>query len=390
MRLLYISNLFPNPREPVKGMFNAQQVQALSKLCRVTVIAPTAQAMPTEQACGVRVLHPKFFHLPVVTRPFNGWLFARAIEPEIRKGGFDCVLASWAYPDGYGVMLLAQKYGFPFAVDVLGSDINCFFSNSYRKKQILRTLRASNVVFAKSRALAERLAKENIKAEIDYNGIDRSRFRLLNRVDCCRQLGLDPQRKRILYVGNLAPVKGPMVLAQAFRLLIQNSIFCCHPERIEGSPANLDLVYIGSGSERNKVAKILGVQSSVFSLQSNVMLAGSRPHTEIALWMNACDLLCLPSLNEGLPNVALEALACGLPVVASKVGGVPEIVYDGMNGFTVPTADPATLATALQRALNTRWDHDAIRQSVSVFDWNLNARTVFDILQKITIGKPTI
>ena len=380
MKLLYISNLFPNPREPVRGMFNAQQVQALSKLCRVTVIAPTAQALPTEEAYGTCVLHPKFFHLPVVTRPFNGWLFARAIEPEIRKGGFDCVLASWAYPDGYGVMLLAQKYGFPFAVDVLGSDINCFFANSYRKNQILRTLRASQVVFAKSRALALRLAEENIKAEIDYNGIDRSRFYRRDRAAACRELGLPSDRRRILYVGNLVQVKGPTILAEAFGLLCRDK-----------SLTNLDLIFLGSGPEREEIARISSQQSvvsnsqsAVSGLKSQVSLVGAKPHNEVALWMNACDVLCLSSLNEGLPNVILEALACGLPVVASNVGGVPEIICEGLNGFTVPASDPIALAGALQRTLNTRWDHDVIRRSVSQFDWESNARMVFDILQKIT------
>jgi len=98
--------------------------------------------------------------------------------------------------------------------------------------------------------------------------------------------------------------------------------------------------------------------------------------------MNACDVLCLPSLSEGLPNVALEAMACGLPVVASRVGGVPEVVRDGVNGFLVPPSNPSALADALRRALATKWDREAIRASVSQFDWDVNARTVLDTLSK--------
>jgi glycosyltransferase involved in cell wall biosynthesis len=234
-------------------------------------------------------------------------------------------------------------------------------------------LRASRAVFCRSEALRGKLAGEGIEATTVYNGIDRQKFRPLDRADCCRTLGLDPARKRVLFVGNLLPVKGPTVLAEAFALL-------CHPERSEGSPAGtteilrsaqndkpVDLILIGTGTERITTGRCVG----------------TRPHDEIPIWMNACDVLCLPSLNEGLPNVALEALACGLPVVASHVGGVPEVVRAGVNGLMVPPSNPDALADALQRALETKWNRDAIRASVARFDWDVNARTVFDALKKI-------
>jgi len=92
-------------------------------------------------------------------------------------------------------------------------------------------------------------------------------------------------------------------------------------------------------------------------------------------------VLCLPSFNEGLPNVCIEAAACGLPVVASHVGGVPEVVKEGVNGYLVSPGNPTALAAALQRALTTPWDRNAIVQSVAQFDWNENARQVFLVLQ---------
>jgi glycosyltransferase involved in cell wall biosynthesis len=348
MRLLFVSNLFPNAAEPVRGVFNAQQVAALSKLCEVTVVAPTSQTMSDENRAGVRVIHPRFFHVPVLSRPFNGWLFAKAIEPVIRRERFDLVLASWAYPDAYGVMLVAEKLKYPFATAVLGSDVNAFFDNPTRKQQISRALRASRVVFAKSQALQSRLAAEGIESVIDYNGIDREKFRPLDRADACRQLGLDPKRRRVLYVGNLLPVKGPTVLAHA-----------------AGELPDVEVIFVGSGPEKITAGRCVG----------------ARPHEEIPLWMNASDVLCLPSLNEGLPNVALEAMACGLPVVASRVGGVPEIVQEGVNGFLVPPSDPHALAEALRRALATKWEREAIGASVSQFDWDVNARTVLSALQ---------
>lgn len=348
MRLLFVSNLFPNATEPVRGIFNAQQVAVLSKLCDVTVVAPTSQAMSNENRDGVKVIHPRFFYVPVLSRPLNGWLFARAIEPVIRHERFDMVLASWAYPDAYGVMLVAEKLNFPFATAVLGSDVNAFFENPMRKQQILRALRASRVVFAKSQALQSRLAAEGIDSVIDYNGIDRKKFRPIDRAEACRQLGLDPKRRRVLYVGNLLPIKGPTVLARA----------------VEQLP-DVEAIFVGSGPEKITAGRCVGAQ----------------PHEEIALWMNASDVLCLPSLNEGLPNVALEAMACGLPVVGSGVGGLAEIVRENVNGLLVPPSDPNALAEALRRALATKWERKAICDSVSQFDWDVNARAVFSALQ---------
>ena len=205
-------------------------------------------------------------------------------------------------------------------------------------------MRASRAVFCRSEALRTKLAGEGIDATTVYNGIDRQKFRPLNRTECCRKLGLDPDRKRVLYVGNLLPVKGPTILARA--------------------NVGAELVFVGTGPEPVKTV-------------------GARPHEEIPVWMNASDVLCLPSLHEGLPNVALEAMACGLPVVASRVGGVPEIVREGENGLLVPASDVSALAAALQTALATAWDREAIRRTVERFDWGLNARTVLDVLERV-------
>jgi len=385
MRVLFISNLYPNAKEPARGMFNAQQVEALAKLCTITkVIAPTPRALPDETRNGIPVVHPRFCNIPVVSRPFNGWLFARAVQSAIRNSQFDIVLVNWAYPDAYGVMLLSQKYGFPFATTVQGSDVNLLFRNPTRKRQVLRALRASRAVFCRSEALRTKLAAEGITATTVYNGVNRDLFRPLDRAEACRQLGLPENRRRILYVGNLQPVKGPSILAKAFAKL----------ETLDHRLQTIDLIYVGEGPERAKVENILSDfplctsvssvvnnSSSVSGLRSQVYLMGAKPHHEVPLWLNACDVLCLPSFNEGLPNVCIEAAACGLPVVASHVGGVPEVVKEGVNGYLVPPGNPTALAAALQRALTTPWDRNAIVQSVAQFDWNENARQVFLVLQ---------
>jgi glycosyltransferase involved in cell wall biosynthesis len=204
-------------------------------------------------------------------------------------------------------------------------------------------------VFVKSRALQTRLAAEGISSFINYNGVDRKRFHPIDRVEACRKLVLDAKRRRVLYVGNLVPVKGPTILAKAAERLSET-----------------DVIFVGSGSEK------IGSGQCV----------GRRPHDEIATWMNACDVLCLPSLSEGLPNVVLEAMACGLPVVASRVGGVPEIVREGVNGLLVPPGDSRILAATLNKALATRWDAAAIKDTIREFDWDRGASSMLQILEK--------
>jgi glycosyltransferase involved in cell wall biosynthesis len=110
-------------------------------------------------------------------------------------------------------------------------------------------------------------------------------------------------------------------------------------------------------------------------------MLGEQPPEEIARWMNAADVLCLPSRSEGMPNVVLEAGASGLPVVATRVGGIPEILAEDAAGYLVPPADPAALAGALERALARAWDPRAVRAAMQPLSWAENAarlRAVMD------------
>ena len=359
MKLAFVSNLFPNAREPQRGIFNAQQVAALARVCTITkVIAPHEKALPDEMRGGLPVLHPRFLHIPVVTRPWNGWLFSRALAPHLRHRDFDCVLVNWAYPDAYAVMLLARRYGFPFAATVQGSDVNVLFQNPCRKRQILEALRASVAVFTRSDALRHRLDGEGIKATTVYNGVDRQKFQPQDRAAACITLGLRPELRRIVYIGNLQTVKGPTVLATAF-------------EQLKDLP-DVELIFVGAGPEAAKIAAT-----------DRVRLLGSQPHDKIPLWLSAADVVCLPSFNEGLPNIAIEAAACGRPIVASRVGGVPEVVADGRSGLLVPAGDPVALAGALREALARNWDSSEIRQAVKHFDWERNAQTVVAVLNRV-------
>ena len=115
------------------------------------------------------------------------------------------------------------------------------------------------------------------------------------------------------------------------------------------------------------------LQTKQLGVANRVVLAGKRSHHEIPLWMNAADLFCLPSIREGRPNVILEALACGTPVVASNVGSIPEMIH-AANGRIAEAADPKSLARQIAHCLECAWDRKAIRNSITKFIWEDSAK----------------
>ena len=118
-----------------------------------------------------------------------------------------------------------------------------------------------------------------------------------------------------------------------------------------------------------------------------VRFAGRLTHDEVATWLGACDVLSLPSHNEGIPNVILEALACGVPVVASCVGGVAEVIDNDELGLLVEPGDPVALAEALASALDRSWDRDRLAAGAARFTWEAFGTRVADIVGTVLTGK---
>jgi glycosyltransferase involved in cell wall biosynthesis len=154
-----------------------------------------------------------------------------------------------------------------------------------------------------------------------------------------------------LYVGRLAEEKGVLSLVAAMAILRRQR-------------SDVKLYVVGDGSERPKAEQLVAENG----LTDDVVFLGSRDHQQVASWIGASDLLCLPSLREGCPNVVLEALASGRPVVGTKVGGVPDLI-DSRNGRLVPPHQPEALSAALNEVLNIDWDSAAIRHSVEDRSW---------------------
>ena len=389
MRILFISNLYPNQKELRLGVFNRPRIKHWSQYMEVQVIAPLnwfpisgKYAHPTgipaeEVADGVKVYHPRVYYFPKVGRPLNPLLFAASIFPLIRKihlnFNFDQIHVDWLYPDACGVSLIARLINVPLTVSVAGSDANVYLDYWIRRRQILRALESARAVITRSAALKRRLEEEGVnsqKIHVIYNGVDCEQFQPLAQDVCRQKLKIPNDGPVLLYVGNLVPVKGVEDLLSAFGILR-------HKLGVRAT-----LMMVGDGCLRKK----LETQAHKLNLEAGaIRWTGNIPPTEIATYMSAADVVCLASHSEGVPNVLLEANACGRPFVATNVGGIPEITVPE-NGLLVPAQDPAAFADALKTALEIQWDLQAIRRYASKFSWKENANRVTEIFRLVQIS----
>ncbi|MDE2342059.1 MAG: glycosyltransferase family 4 protein [Betaproteobacteria bacterium] len=378
MKILVLTNLFPSPWDPLRGPFNRQQFERLGASHEVDVLTAVdfrlrSTRQPREiELRGVHADYFVFVYPPRIGRSLHAlflWLsLMLQRRRKLRNGGYDCILASWAYPDAVAARRVARWLGIPYVVKVHGSDLNVQAEFALKRPQIRSALSDAGAVVAVSKALADKAVAIGAPAErvhVIYNGVDTALFSPGSCEQACARLGRLPAKPLILFVGNLKASKGCMDLLGAF------------PELLKSHP-NARLVYIGSGPCRSDLLR----RADALGCTSQLELLGAIAHTELADWFRAADVLCLPSYNEGVPNVVLEAMACGTPVVATHVGGIPEIVPD-FAGLLVPAADHAALADALIQASNMTWDHGRIADHAATFKWEDNVSEMTAILSAV-------
>jgi teichuronic acid biosynthesis glycosyltransferase TuaC len=386
VRVLAITQIFPNTVEPLAAPFNRQQFAALGRRCQLEVLAtipwfPGAywlrrwaaagrlQEVPrSEHIAGLEVEHPRYLHVPRVGYRIADRLYtASLLGPALRRRGVvDVVFAAWAYPDGAAAVTLGRLLGVPVVVKVHGTDINHVAKLAGPSARLRRVLPEARRVVAVSRPLAEEVIGLGMPRErvvVVPNGIDNSLFRPLERDAARAQLGLGPEGKWLLYVGRLERAKGVVDLLEAFARLA--------PRR-----RDLFLGLVGDGSARADCAALAG------RIGPQVRLLGARPLAEVPLWIGASELVVLPSWNEGTPNVLLEALACGRPVVATRVGGIPDLITEASLGELVPVRDPAALAEALEQVADGAYDRVAIAARGSRGSWDESAAHLLTVLEE--------
>ena len=384
LRILTLASLFPNAAQPNFGIFVERQTAGLAARSGidVTIINPIGMppwplrraaryaelaALPQhEQWRGLNVYRPRFTLIPKFGGPYNPALITRAILPLVRRlhvqAPFDLIDAEFFYPDGPAAMRLAEALGIPFTIKARGSDIHHWSNAKGCASQILAAADAAAGLLAVSGALKTDMASLGMdagKIMVHYTGLDQGRFAPRDRAAEKAKLGITGPM--ILCVGALIPRKNQALLIEALTLL---------PD------ATLCLAGQGpSQSDFRKLAENLGVANRLRFL-------GNVPHDDLPAMFAAADVMALVSASEGLANAWVEALACGTPVVASNVGGAPELIRNPDAGRITETNVPAIVA-AIGELIRNPIAPGRVAATVAHFSWANNAERLDAFFQEI-------
>ncbi len=395
LRVVVLTTFFPSPRDPFRTPFLRNLVDALAADCEMDLVIPVPRrpqvgpwrdAVPvpaSETWAGRTLLHPRYLAVPGL-HWLSGLTYFAGVLGTLRglrrRHGRFVLHAHCAYPDVVGAALAARVLGLPLVATAHGSDINVSARERLLRPQIRAALRAARRVIAVSAPLARAVATLTglPAARIDCipcAGYSPAVFHPRpadERAALRRALGVAVDVRLVLFVGHLVPVKALDILLQAWARL---------PSERSPAAAPARLVLVGEGSERDALLRL----AAQLGIAGQVDFLGPRPQPIVADWIAAADLLCLPSHAEGSPNVVVEALAGGIPVVASRVGGIPDLVDDGVNGVLVAPGDPGALAAALAAALARDWEPARIASSIAHLTWSALGRRNRDVLADVAL-----
>jgi glycosyltransferase involved in cell wall biosynthesis len=389
MRVVVFSSLYPNAAMPQFGLFVHRRVEAVARRgVAVRVVAPVPWAPPvlpvsrwrdwarvpaSERLGKISITHPRYPHVPGPGMYAQATCLYRATLPHLRalrrEFDFQLIDAHYIYPDGVAAVQLARALGVPCVLTARGSDINVLPRHEMVKRQITMALRRADATIGVSRALAD--AMRDLGAPPDRllvvpNGIDRDVFHYGDRQAARQKLGIYDDERMLLSVGNLNELKGHALVIEAVA-------------RLQARGVRASYHIIGAGEEEARLeAKIESL-----GLRGRVHLLGNIPNERLRPWYQAASVFVLASSREGWPNVLNEALACGTPVVATKVGGVPEIIRHGTNGLLMERS-PEAIADAIQAALSYEWDRRALAAAAARTSWTDVAERLVGLFAKLT------
>lgn len=391
MRILTLSSLYPNTEQPTFGVFVENRLRALIAAHPVSarVVAPVpwfplaipglarysrfARIPAIEQRHGILIAHPRYGVIPKVGMAVSPYLLAWALKRalgQILASGFDFDLidAHYFYPDGVAAVMVGGALGKPVTVTARGSDLNQIAEFSRPRKLIVDACRRAAAVITVSAALEKRIEAiggHPARLVTLRNGVDLDLFTPGDRLR--QRARLECHGPTILSVGNLVATKGHDLVVRALA-------------ELEG----IELRIIGDGPERARLERL----AAELRVADRVRFLPRQSQAAMVEHYGAADLLVLASSREGLPNVLLESLACGTPVVASAAGALCEVVRDAGGGVLVPPGDAEALAKAIaglleQPELRARLGGRARERVVARFAWPRIARATVDVYREV-------
>lgn len=273
----------------------------------------------------------------------------------VRKNNIDIIHAHHAIPSGLIGVIVAKIFNKKMFITTHGMDITThgidegplknvsnFEDHSIFKRLLSYSLNNSDKIIAVSIDLANRIRSFNVKEEnitILRNAVDTNRFKPVDNEKIRKKYGFKKEDIIVLFVGHLEKFKGIFELLYSFN-------------ESKAKNKNLKLLIIGDGSRKNEAEKLvddLGINKSVF-------FVGKVPPVEMHNYYHLSDIFILPSYTDagGPPVVFIEAMASGLPVIGTDVGGIPEGIADGKNGYIIPPKDSKILSKKIDILANNK------------------------------------
>ena len=380
-RLVVFSSLFPHAGAPGAGLFIRERMFRVGRELPITVVSPRpwfpgqglirrlrpgyrTPAPVHEIQQGVEIYFPRFFALPAIGRRFDGFFMALGARRTLRRlqrtGRLDILDAHFTYPDGYAATRLGHRLGVPVTITLRGTEVPHARRPALRRR-LVSAWRSADKLFAVSRSLADHAVALGAPAEriqVVGNGVDIEKFHPIPQAEARRRLGLEEDAGPVLIsVGALVERKG---FHRVIELL----------PRLREKWPGIRYLAVGGPSPEGDMSEELRAQVERLGLQDVVRFTGPVPPEELHVPLSAADLFVLATRNEGWANVFLEAMACGLPVVTTDVGGNREVVCNEQLGLVVPYGDAEALHDALAAALERDWDRRAILEYAHANSWD--------------------
>jgi glycosyltransferase involved in cell wall biosynthesis len=245
--------------------------------------------------------------------------------------------------------------------------VNLLGDIAWPRRHIMWAARQAREIVTVSSALSDRLVSLGVNADkisVVRNGVDMDTFAPVDRNESRMRLGVE-SGPLIASIGNLVSEKGHEIVIDAL-----------------GEMPGLQLVIVGDGPDR----RLLESRIANRGLSERAKVLPARSQAELKWVYGAADAIVIASSREGLPNVLLEAIACGTPVVAARVGGIPEVVTEPVAGRLVDERTPNAFAGAIREVLTAPPSRGATRQFAARFDWATSARGHLAALER-AIGK---
>jgi teichuronic acid biosynthesis glycosyltransferase TuaC len=360
MKVLEVCQEFPNRYYPQLGTFIKQGIDSIAnQKVNVTVVSPKPFVIPfsafpyhnfsklprIEHTEKYDLHYPRYLY--VVPKkyfyPLTGISYAHFISRYAIKNikpKPELLHAHFSYPDGFGMIRLAKKWKIPFVISALGTlERKIAYEGSYTSRQIFEAMNCADKVLSVSEDLKLHIVNLGIcedKVSVVPNGVDLEKFKPAGKEYARNMLNLPQDKKIVLFVGALKRIKGVDYLIEAAKSFLDT---------------NISLYMVGRD---DGMKKSLEKRAHELKIDSHIKFTGPINHEDIPLWLSASDILVLPSLSEGRPNVILEAFACEVPVVATNVGGVPELIINGETGYLVPAKNSMELSEKVNKLLLNR------------------------------------